>query len=293
MSTVLPKFLEWYEIDGVEFANHGYSISSISKGHAEHRGNNVETPSVHGVQWREKRLAARAETWNIWITDNEPTSGSVAATEELRRQQFNTNYDTVMRVLTKLPSLMTVKHYRRNGGSTAVRVGYAEIASAFNIDDHKDLNVAQFSVEAIFPDPRWYDESNLSPSLTATISSGTSASVACSQTQVGTAPVTYMTVTFTATSGYTLVNPRLTNSTYASSTSVIGYTGSIASTTSVVIDTDALTCKTGTGTNVISGLYRYGARQDWMELFPTTNSLAFTCTSGRGTVTIAYKRAYI
>jgi hypothetical protein len=294
MSTTMPQFKEWYVVDGVEFATPGYWIGSVDKGNPERKGQNVDTPSIHGSQWREKRLGVRAETWTIVVTDADPVSGSVSSTEEQRRTQFNSNYDTVMRVINKLPQLLTIDHYRISSSSPVtrtVRRAYGEIISAFQISDHRELGYSQFSVDVIFPDPRWYDTSNTT--LTSTISSGTSASVACTQTNVGTAPVTYMTITFASTVGYSLVDPKLTNSTYVSSTSVIGYTGTISSGASVVIDTDALTVKDGGGTNLISGLYRYGARQDWMELFPTTNTLTFSCASGRGTVSIAYKKAYI
>lgn len=290
----MPQFKEWYVVDSVEFATPGYWIASVDKGNPERKGQNVDTPSIHGSQWREKRLGVRSETWTIVITDADPVSGSVSSTEEQRRVQYNSNLDTVLRIFNKLPQLLTVDHYRLSSSSPVtrtVRRGYAEIISVFQVTEHRELGYSQFSVDVLFPDPRWYDESNTT--LTSTISSGTSASVACTQTNVGTAPVTYMTITFAATSGFTLVDPKLTNSTYTSSTSIIGYTGTISSGASVIVDTDALTLKNGGGTNLISGLYRYGSRQDWMELFPTTNTLTFSCASGRGTVSIAYKRAYI
>lgn len=293
MSTVIPKFQEWYEIDGVEFATHGYWIASIEKGNPERRGTNVETPSVHGSQWREKRLGIRNETWTIVVTDADPTSGSVATTEEARRVQYNSNIDTVMRILNKLPSLLTIRHQRitSTGPTTrTVRVGYGEIISAFQVSDHKELGFAQFAVDVMYPDPRWYDESTTT--LTGILNGATSASIACSQSDVGTAPVTYMVITFTAENGYSLAEPRLTNSTYAGSTSVIGYAGTIASTKTIVIDTDALTMVDGNGDTQIQFFYRTGSRQDWMELFPTTNTLTFSCTSGRGTVSIAYRKAY-
>ena len=292
----MPQIKEWYEIDGVEFATPGYWIASIDRQSPPKKGANVETPAIHGNQFREKRLAPRNETWTIIVTDADPVSGSVSSVQEQRRVQYNENIDTVLRILNKLPQLLTINYYMltsSNPVTRTVRQGYGEIISSFQIMDHRELGYSQFSVDVQFPDPRWYDTSNYSPALAATISSGTSASISCAQSDVGTAPATYMTITFTATSGYTLVNPKLTNSTYASSPTTIGYTGTIASTESIVIDTDALTCKEGTGENAISGLYRYGSRQDWMELFPTTNTLTFTCTSGRGTATIAHKRVYI
>ena len=112
---------------------------------------------------------------------------------------------------------------------------------------------------------------------------------------IGTAPVTYMTITFAnpSDSGVNMVNPRLLNSTYANSLTQIGYTGTLTPGQSVIISTSDLTVTKG-GTNVISSLYRSGVRQDWMELFPAaTNSLVFSTTgSATGTVSIVYKKAY-
>lgn len=293
------NFKEWYTVDGVDFATHGYWIANIDKGHAGRKGNNIDVPSIHGSAWRQKRLATRNESWSIVITDADPTTGAIASTIEARRSQFNANYDTVMSVITKLAQQMTISHNRintSNSSLTDVRVAYGEITSSFSLSDHRELLYAEFTVDVEFTDPRWYDASVYSPSLSASITTAvSSASVSNSASVIGTAPVTYMTITFTPASGQTLVNPRLTNSTYVSSQSVIGYNGTISSGTSIVIDTDALTIKTGTGTNVSASLYRTGSVQDWMVLYPTTNTLTFSVdgTSSRGSCTISYQRAYI
>ena len=298
MSLILPKFLEWYTVDNVEFASHAYWISDVSKGHAGKKGKDIDIPSIHGSAWREKRFDSRKESWTIVITDANPTTGVTAATDESRRAQFNENYDTVMSILNKNGSQLSIKHNRvdpNNSSLIEVRTAYGEITNAYDIDEHKDLLYAQFSIDVEYADPRWYDLSLLSPALIGTISTAASvASITNTSASVGTAPVTYMTITFAPTTGNSLINPRLTNSTY-SSTSVIGYTGTIASGQSVVIDTENLTMKTGTGTNVISSLYRSGSRQDWMVLFPETNTLTFsvTGTTSRGTCTISHKRAFI
>jgi len=298
MSLVLPKFLEWYTVDNVEFASHAYWISEVSKGHAGRKGKDIDIPSIHGSAWREKRFESRTESWTIVITDANPTTGVTAATEASRRAQFNENYDAVMSILNKTGSQLSINHNRidpNNSSLIQVRTSYGEITGAYDINENKDLLYAQFSVDVEYADPRWYDQSVLSPALSGTISTAASAaSITNTSASVGTAPVTYMTITFAPTTGNTLVNPKLTNSTY-SSQSIIGYTGTIASGQSIVIDTENLTMKTGTGTNVISSLYRSGTRQDWMVLFPTTNTLTFsvTGTTSRGTCTISYKRAFI
>ena len=298
MSLVLPKFLEWYTVDNVEFASHAYWISEVSKGHAGKKGKDIEIPSIHGSVWREKRFESRTESWTIVITDANPTTGVTAATDESRRAQFNENYDAVMSILNKTGSQLDIKHNRvdpNNSSLIEVRTAYGEITGSYDIDENKDLLYAQFSVDIEYADPRWYDLSNYSPALSASISTAvTSASVTNIADNIGTAPVTYMTITFAPSGANSLINPRLTNSTY-SSQSIIGYTGTIASGQSIVIDTENLTMKTGTGTNVISALYRSGTRQDWMALFPTTNTLTFsvTGTTSRGTCTITHRRAFI
>ena len=298
MANIL-NFKEWYTVDGVDFATPGYWIANVDKGHAGRKGNNIDVPSIHGAAWRQKRLTTRNESWNIVITDADPTTGAIASTIAARRSQFNKNYDTVMSVITKLPTQLTISHNRVNTSNSAVtdiRVAYGEITSNFSISDHRDLMYAEFTVDVEFTDPRWYDASVYTPALSASITTAvSSASISNSASVIGTAPVTYMTITFTPASGQTLINPKLTNSTYTSSQSVIGYTGTISSGTSIVIDTDALTIKTGTGTNVSASLYRTGSVQVWMVLHPTANTLTFSVdgTTSRGSCTISYQRAYI
>jgi hypothetical protein len=289
MATVLPNVVEWYSVNGVELATHGYMISSVERGLPAKKGDNVGSAIIHGTQWREKRLETRNETWNIWITDNDPVSGSVAITEAGRRSQFNENYDTVFKLLNEMPQLLTVTHVRvdpDNSNLYASRVGYAEVVSAVTVSEHRDLNYTEVAVDVQFPDPRWFAPTSSSASATY---SGSNIAVPMPASAVGTAPVTYMTITFTSTSN--LTNPRLTNETYANSLSSIGYTGTIPTGQSVIIDTDALTLEKN-AVNEISKLYRAGSRQSWFEIFPMANDLTFSATSGTGTVTVSYRKAY-
>lgn len=289
MSTALPNVVEWYDVNGVELATHGYMLSSIERGIPAKKGDNVGSAIIHGQQWREKRLDVRTETWTIWITDADPTSGAVPSTEAGRRSQFNKNYDTVFNLLNEMPELLTVTHVRVNPDNPAQylsRVAYGEVVSAITVSEHRDLNYTEFTVDVQFPDPRWFSTTSTSASASF---SGSNVAVPMSASAVGTAPVTYMTITFTSTSS--LLSPRLTNETYPNSLTSIGYTGTIPTGQSVVIDTDALILEKN-GTNDIGKLYRAGARQSWFELFPIANDLTFSATSGTGTVTISYRKAY-
>lgn len=281
----MPNVKEFYTVNGIELATPGYGISSIIRGIPSRKGENVDTPSSHGTIWREKRLNPRQETWSMYVTDVNPSTGAIPSTDSAKRTQFNTNYDTIVTLLGTMAKQLTVTHTR---DVDAQRVGYAEVVSDVTIPDHRDLYIAQFEVEVLFPDPRWY--ATTTSTTSAITYSGSSASASLSASAVGTAPVTAMTITFTSTSS--LTNPRLNNLTYSDSTSTIGYTGTIPSGQTVVIDTDLLTLKRN-NVNDIANIYRTGTRQSWFELFPTdNNTLQLTATSGTGNVVISYKRAF-
>jgi hypothetical protein len=289
MSTVLPKVLEYYVVNGVELATHGYMVSSIERGVPAKKGENVGSAVIHGVQFREKRLDVRSETWSVWITDNEPISGSVAVTEAGRRSQFNENYDTVFNLLNQMPELLTVEHVRVDPNDStqySERIGYAEIVGAITVGEHHELNYSEFSVEVQFPDPRWFSPTSFSASVAY---AGSNIALPMLASSVGTAPVTYMTITFVSTSN--LTNPKITNETYPNSLSSVGFTGTIPTGQAVILDTDALTLERN-GANDISKLYRAGSRQSWFELFPINNDLTFSATSGTGTVSISYRKAF-
>lgn len=289
MATVLPTVLEYYVVNGVELATHGFMLSSIERGIPAKKGDNVGSPIIHGSQFREKRLDVRSETWTIWISDNDPVSGSVAATETGRRSQFNENYDTVFNLLNEMPELLTVEHVIVNPSNPSVyesRIGYAEVVSAVTVSDHRDLNTTEFNVEVQFPDPRWFSPSNFSASVAF---SGSNIALPVPSGAVGTAPITYMTITFTSTSS--LTSPKLTNETYPSSLSVVGFTGTIPTGQSVILDTDSLTLERN-GVNDISKLFRAGARQSWFEIFPIANDITFSAVSGTGTVAISYRKTF-
>ena len=289
MSTVLPKVLEYYVVNGVELATHGYMISSIERGVPAKKGENVGSAVIHGAQFREKRLDTRSETWSVWITDNEPVSGSVSATEAGRRSQFNENYDTVFSLLNEMPELLTIEHVRVDPNDStqySSRIGYGEVVGAITVGEHRELNYSEFSVEVQFPDPRWFSPESFSASVAY---AGSNVALPMLASSVGTAPVTYMTITFTSTSS--LTNPKITNETYVNSLSSIGFTGTIPTGQAVILDTDALTLERNAA-NDISKLYRAGSRQSWFELFPIDNDLTVSATSGTGTVSISYRKTF-
>jgi hypothetical protein len=169
--------------------------------------------------------------------------------------------------------------------ATVEKVAYAEVASSYSVDDHREFGFTQFSVDLFFPDPRWYATST----TTVTLNTGSTQSISTSN--IGNAPITDMSIVITAVGG-SLVNPALVNSTIAASTSSIGYSGTLASGESVTINTSNLTALKGV-TNVIASLTRSGDRQDWMEIYPSQTNYFDITGTGTGTAAITYTKAYL
>lgn len=174
---------------------------------------------------------------------------------------------------------------------TVERVAYAEVVSTYTVEDARQFNCGTFSVELVFPDPRWY----ATTSTTLTVTKGTPLTV--TQASIGNAPVTDMVITITA-SGGTLINPYLSNTTLSSYPGYLGYTGTIQSGDSVTLDTSAMTLTktvSGSTSNAIASLYRGGYRQDWMEIYAfRDNTLTLSGSgTGTGTASIVFTKAYI
>lgn len=298
ITTVHPLFTEWYTVNGESMATYGWSIESISTGLPERKGENVTSPIMHGSLFREKRFGPRTDTWNIWVCDADPETGVIPESEEAKRAQFNENMDYVNRILNCLTpnglnngALEVQKHYLSTVGAPVdtVLTTYAEVSSPYSYDDAKQFNCATISVDVLYPNPLW-----IGGSTTATVngSSGAGTTSSIASTSIGNAPITSMTITITANSGQTVVNPIVTNGTLANYPSQIGYTGTLTSLQSVVIDTSAYTI-TKASSNVISALFRSGYRQDWFELFPgQSNTIVASSTSGSFTVAISYNKVF-
>lgn len=102
ITTIHPRYTEWYTVNGESLANYGFGISSVQVGTPERKGENATSPVIHGDIFREKRFGPRTDTWNIWVTDADPSTGAVRTTEGAKRAQFNANLDYLNGIFNKL-----------------------------------------------------------------------------------------------------------------------------------------------------------------------------------------------
>ena len=170
----------------------------------------------------------------------------------------------------------------------------AEYISAIQVNDFKSLKFSTFNIEMIFNDPRWYSIHKTTAVLT--LSAAKSVEGTITKANIGSAPVTYMTIDFAPSSAQTFVEPKLINKTYTGSELTIGSIGTVSSMVPITIDTENLTVKSG-ASSYAQDLYRSGSTYDWFVLYPnTTNTLRFEVSSSgsntSGTVTLTYKKAY-
>ena len=164
ITKVHPQFTEWYTVNGESMANYGWAVESVTTGLPDRKGENVTSPIMHGNIFREKRFGPRIDTWNIWVTDADPTTNAIPSTENGRRAQLNENINYLNRVLNCLTpsglnngSLEIQKHYLSTPSAPVdtVFTSYGEVSTSYSYEDAKQLNIAMMSVEINYPNPFW------------------------------------------------------------------------------------------------------------------------------------------
>tara|TARA_B100001250_G_scaffold151566_2_gene130003 strand:+ start:9460 stop:10317 length:858 start_codon:yes stop_codon:yes gene_type:complete len=274
--------VEAYQVNDIIFNNAGYTIEQVTQNTPLMRGQNLTPAMDHGDRWREKRLGGRTETWNMWITDADPTTNTPPSTNKAQRAQFHDNWDVVMNILNTTHTasgydapLKVVRRMQSNPSSPAdkYRINYGEMNGQISVRDYRAFVMAKFSVNVFYPDPRWYECNSAGAKTTSTLTA--------TGNPDGTALMTDMTITL----GDGSVNdPYIENTTTGSKLTFSGNP-----TGAVVINTSNYTL-TDNGTNAIGSLDRTGSTTtDWFRLQPNiSNTLASNTT-----FSIAYTKAFI
>lgn len=278
-------WVESYIVNGTSFDSTGFAIETVTQSTPVLRGENVVPAMDHGVRWREKRLGARSEEWEMWVCDVDPVTGlPKAGGDEARRAQFHDNWDEVAGILYTTHAaaaaggndayeapLQVVRRLKSTPGSPAdaYTVNYGELNGPLEVDDYTTFQYARFTVGIGYVDPRWY----------ACDSSGnkTDSALTADGNPGGTALMTRMTIALASAT-----NPYIINNTTGSK---LTYTGTGA----VTFDTTNYTATSGV-TNVTGSVDRTGSTTtDWFQL----RSGVSNDFSSNTTYTITYTKAYI
>ena len=274
--------VEAYKVNGTTFDGAQYSIESVTQSTPLIRGENLTPAMDHGLRWREKRLGGRTETWRMWITDADPTTGMSPAGTKAQRAQFHENWDVVMSILNTTHAAsgydapLQVIRIMQDTPSSPVdmyRVNYGETRGQISVSDHRPFSTAKFTVNVLYVDPRWYECNSAGAKTTSTLTA--------TGNPGGTALMTDMTITL----GDGSVNdPYIQNTTTGSKLTFSGNPNG-----AIVINTKDYTL-TDSGTNAIGSLDRTGSTTtDWFRLQPNiSNTLASNTT-----FSIACTKAFI
>ena len=274
--------VEAYKVNGTTFDGAQYSIESVTQSTPLIRGENLTPAMDHGLRWREKRLGGRTETWRMWISDTDPSTGMSPVGTKAQRAQFHENWDVVMTILNTTHAAsgydapLQVIRIMQDTPSSPVdmyRVNYGETRGQISVADHRPFSTAKFTVNVLYVDPRWYECNSVGAKTTSTLTA--------TGNPGGTALMTDMTITL----GDGSVNdPYIQNTTTGSKLTFSGNPNG-----AIVINTKDYTL-TDSGTNAVGSLDRTGSTTtDWFRLQPNiSNTLASNTT-----FSIAYTKAFI
>jgi len=291
-------------VNGTELADPRFSIETISADTPKWRGTNLIPAMGHGGSWRRKRLGDTSEQWTMWVCDAKadgtvypPTwSGTGTPTTTGQKQQhaqFNANLDEIKELLYTSHKasgydapLRVVKKLQSNAATPATiyRVNYGEVASPIKITE-SDFNYARFTANVTYLDPRWYEcDANGDKTASTLTANGNPG---------GTAVMTRMTITLTATAN-SVSNPWIANGTTGSK---LTYNGTLDDDDTISFNTDTyvatLVDDSASATTYPTGnVDRTGSTTvDWFELRPNVSNTFTKHTNV--TYSISYSKAYI
>lgn len=275
-------FVENYSVNGTALDSHKYAIETVRRTAAKLKGENVVPAFDHGQKWRRKYLDVYSERWDMYVTDNDATTGIPPSTTEAQRASLNANYEELIEILQvnhaasgyEAP-LQVVRKEKTNPSSPSdvYRVNYGEIRQPIEVSKSSTFDCYRFTAQVDYMDPRWYESNSAGAktvsTLTATGNPG------------GSAPMTRMTITLTDDE---TSNPYIQNTTTGSK---ITWSGGNPS-GDIVIDTTNYTAKIGS-TSVTGNIDRTGSTTTaWFELRPGVSNTLVSNVS----FSISYTKAF-
>tara|TARA_R100001463_G_scaffold40507_4_gene85909 strand:+ start:2887 stop:3726 length:840 start_codon:yes stop_codon:yes gene_type:complete len=277
-------FIENYSVNDTTLDSHKYAIETVRKTSGKLKGENSVPAFDHGQRWTVKHLDIYSERWDMYVTDNDATTGIPPATVEAQRASLNANYEELMGILqtTHLGGgyeapLKVVRKEKSNPGSPAdvYRVNYAEIKQPMEVSKSSTFDCYRFTAQVDYMDPRWY-ESNSGGTKT-------SSTLTASGNPGGTAVMTRMVITLDGDDSTS--NPFIQNTTTGSK---LTWSGGDPS-GDITINTRSCAATIG-GNSVTGNIDRTGSTTSaWFELRPgVTNTLVSNVS-----YSIAYTKAFL
>ena len=215
--------------DEVLLSHFAWNITSKNMSTAPFRGDHLALAQRSGVIPTLNRPRDPAEFGlDMWVIGCDPNDGSIPATRTIRRQMFDANLNTILRVFLQDQKLIRFKHENAAGN----RVCDALLTDTISVDTMMARQRGQFSATFMIPSVFWRDETTSSTSSTA--NSTLPKDLPLTHLVGGTAPIDDAVI---AVAG-PITNPRVTDL----ETGIwVQYTGTLSSTQTWTVDAGAFT----------------------------------------------------
>lgn len=209
--------------DDVNLSALAWNISSYDLRTPRMRGEHLTVAQRSGVIPTFNRPREASEFGlSMWVLGAN-ADGTVPATRTLRRQKFDDNLNTLIKLLTQDTRLITFKYENANGN----RVAQAICTDSISVSTMMARQRAEFSATFMVPNVYWTTETALTTASAA--SSTLPKDLAVSHLTAGTAPIDDAIITVIGP----ITNPRVTDL----ETGIwVQYTGTVTSGQSWVVD---------------------------------------------------------
>lgn len=266
----------WYNLH--KFAYHVESIYGARTNVPPLRGSNVAIYGRVGQLHQPKIADQRTLTLRGWVSnvdaDNNPYVGVDC------EQGLNTNWRMIRRLLWREngEQFNLRRRWYDETGVLVSAVAQAEYAGGLDLSEHVS-EAGAWTCDLTLADPYFYGSEETETLLL---------DIPTVIVNQGDVPATKVLLDFNGE----LANPLVTNSSSDPGVWVQAGTA-IAAADTVTLDVDTYSAtRESDGANLIGAVTHSGARQ-WMKLYPGSNSILLTASSGSGTVTLTHQPAYL
>ena len=215
--------------DEVLLSHFAWNISSKSLNTAGFRGEGVTLAQRSGfIPVYNRPREAGEFSLDMWVIGCDPSDGSVPATRTARRQMFDANLNTLIRVFMQDQRMIRFKHENAAGN----RVCDALVTDAISVDTMMARQRGQFTASFTIPSVFWRDEatSNTASAANSTLPKD----LPLTHLVGGTAPIDDAVIAVVGP----ITNPRVTDL----ETGIwVQYTGTLSSAQTWTVDAGAFT----------------------------------------------------
>lgn len=215
--------------DEVLLSHFAWNISSKTMSTPPFRGEHLTLAQRSGVVPTLNRPRDPSEfSLSMWVIGVDTTDGSIPATKTLRRTQFDSNLNTLIRVFTQDQRLIRFKHENAAGN----RVCDALLTDMISPETMAARQRGQFTATFMVPAVFWRDENTTSTASTA--SATLPKDLPLTHLVGGTAPIDDAVITVAGP----ITNPRVTD---LETGNWVQYTGTVPTGQNWVVDAGAFT----------------------------------------------------